>query len=85
MLFNPDVSKQAQEIIFSKKSHNFSHPSVLFNNSPVQRTSTKKHLAVYLDEKRNLNTHIGVKIAKARKGIGVIKKLSSKRRPSNYL
>ena len=32
MSFNPDLSKQAQEIICSKKS---SHPNVYFNNIPV--------------------------------------------------
>ena len=35
--FNPDVSKQAQEIVFSRKSHKFAHPPVLFNNVPVKR------------------------------------------------
>ena len=51
MSFNPDVSKQAQEIIFSKKSQKLFHPAVLFNNIPVQRSTVQKHLGVYLDEK----------------------------------
>ena len=37
MSFNPDVSKQAQEVIFSRKSHKLAHPPVIFNNVPVKR------------------------------------------------
>ena len=75
MSFNPDVSKQAQEVIFSKKIQKLFHPTVLFNNIPVQRSTVQKHLGVYLDEKLNFNTHITEKIGKASKGIGVIRKL----------
>ena len=50
-------------------------PTVLFNSIPVQRSTFRKHLGVYLDEKLNFNTDITKKISKARKGIGVIKKL----------
>ena len=73
MSFNPDVSKQAQEVIFSKKIQKLFHPTVLFNNIPVQRSTVQKHLGVYLDEKLNFNTHITEKIGKASKGIGFIK------------
>ena len=74
--FNPDVSKQAQEVIFSKKPQKLFHPTVLFNNIPAQPITVQKHLGVYLDEKLNVNTHIREKkIGKASKKIGVIKKL----------
>ena len=33
MSFNPDTSKQAQEVIFSDKLQKISHPSVYFNNN----------------------------------------------------
>ena len=36
---NPDVSKQAQDIVFSCKSHKLAHSPVLFNNVPVKRCS----------------------------------------------
>ena len=75
MSFNPDVSKQAQEVIFSKRAQKLFHPTVLFNNIPVQRSTVQKHLGVYLDEKLNFNTHITEKIGKATKGVGVTKKL----------
>ena len=72
MSFNLDVSKQAQQVIFSKRTKKLFHPTVLFNNIPVQRSTVQKHLGVYLDEKLNFNTHITEKIGKASKRIGVI-------------
>ena len=75
MSFNPDLSKQAQEVIFSKKTQKIFHPSVLFNNIPVQHSTVQKHFGVYLDKTLNFNTHIIEKIGKASKGIRVIKKI----------
>ena len=77
MSFNPDVSKQAQEVVFSRKSQKLAHPPVFFNNVPVKRCSIQKHLGFHLDEKLNFNHHVKEKITKANKGIGVIKKLSN--------
>ena len=37
--FNPDLSKQAQEVIFSIKIVKVSHPSVTFNTAPVAHTA----------------------------------------------
>ena len=51
MSFNPDFSKQAQEIIFSKKNMN---PNVYFNNIPVSSASVHKHLGMFLDYKLKL-------------------------------
>ena len=36
--FNSDLSKQAQEVIFSRKIVKISHPSLTFNAVPVART-----------------------------------------------
>ena len=33
--FNPHLKKQAQEVMFSRKVNNSSHPRVSFNNTPV--------------------------------------------------
>ena len=76
MSFNPDLNKQAQEVIFSRKMTKSSHPQVFFNNISVSRVSFQKHLGIYLDEKLNFNHHIKEKMTKAMKGIGVIKRLS---------
>ena len=72
--FNPDISKQAQEAISSRKAVKASHPAVFFNDIPVARCSTHKHLGMYLDDRPNFSHHITEKIAKPNKGIGVIKK-----------
>ena len=77
MTFNPDLSKQAQEAIFSRKTVKVSHPSIIFNTVPVARTTCQKHLGLYLDEKLSFYDHINAKISKANKGIGIIKRLSN--------
>ena len=43
MSFNPDISKQAQEVIFSKKSVNASYPVLYFNRTLVICCSYQKH------------------------------------------
>ena len=53
MSFNPDNSKQAQEVIFSRKAVKASHPAGFFNDIPAAHCSTHKHLSMYLDEKKN--------------------------------
>ena len=77
MSFNPDLNKQAPEVIFSRKTAKSSHPLIYFNNAPVSCVIFQKHLGVYLDEKLNFSYHIKEKMSKAMKGIGVIKKLSN--------
>ena len=73
MNFNPDLSKQAQEVIFSRKTVKVSHPSITFNTVPVARTACQKHLGLYLDEKLNFHDHIIAKLLKANKGIGIMR------------
>ena len=76
MIFNKDLSKQAQEVIFHRKTNKISHPTTTFNTVPVARSSCQKHLGVHLDEKLNFNQHINIKISKANKGIGIVKRRS---------
>ena len=75
MTFNPDLSKQAQEVIFSRKTVKVSHPSFTFNTAPVACTTCQKHLGLYLDEKSSFYDHINAKISNANKRIGIIKRL----------
>ena len=58
MLFKPDPSKPAKEVIFSRKKQFQSHPTISLNNIQVERTSYQKHLGIILDEKRNFKQHI---------------------------
>ena len=56
MSFNPDISKQAPEITFSKRNIDISHPPLYFNKTPVVVCSCQKHLGVFLDKKLNFST-----------------------------
>ena len=76
MLFNSDASKQVQEVVFSRKKNPSNHKDIYFNNIPLNRKNTQKHLRLYLDAKLNFSEHINEKIKKAFKGISVIKKLN---------
>ena len=75
--FSPDLSKQTQEIVFSFKNHNASHPKVNFNNLSVVQSTYLKNLGLYFDQKINFSHHVKVKISKAYRGIGVIKKVQN--------
>ena len=44
IIFNPDLSKQAQEVIFSRKIKKLLHPTLLFNNIPLNNCLFHKHL-----------------------------------------
>ena len=64
MCFNPDLSNQAQEIIFSRIEMKSSHPSVYLNNIPASSTSVHEHLGMLLDEKFLLNKFLLNKVQK---------------------
>ena len=51
MTFNPDRSKEAQEIIFSRKLKKATHPPLLFNNNNVFQVNSQTYLGVILDVK----------------------------------
>ena len=76
MSFNPDPTKQAEEILFSRKLKSPDHPPIYFNNIEVKRVSDHKHLGLTLDSKLSFAKHISEKISIARKGIGVIRHLA---------
>ena len=64
MLFNPDSSKPAQEVQFSRKKTIQVHPTISLNNVQVERVSYEKHLGILLDEKRNFKQHIDSSVIK---------------------
>ena len=66
IVFDPDLSKQAQEVIFSRKTNKINHPTTTFNTILLAHTPYEKHIGLYLDEKLNFNHHINVKVSKAR-------------------
>ena len=72
MVFNPDPTKHAQEVILRRKDAS-AHPNIVFNDMPVERASHHKNLGIYLDKKLNFKMHISCKVNKE---ISIIKKLS---------
>ena len=51
MSFNPDPTKQAQELIFSRKVQTTNHPPLFFNENILPKTTLQKHLGMFLDSK----------------------------------
>ena len=58
MSFNPDPSKQAQEVIFSRKIQKSCHPSIYFNKKSVKQVPSQKHLGLILDNRLNFQEHL---------------------------
>jgi hypothetical protein len=67
MKFNPEISKQAIEVIFSAKYKKPFHPHLDFNGIPVARETSTKHLGIILDERLTFRKHIKEAISKAKK------------------
>ena len=75
MLFNPDPSKPAQEVLLSRKKQVQIHPTITLNNIQVERGPYHKHLGLILDETLNFKQNIVSAISKVNKGISIIKTL----------
>ena len=50
---------------------------ILFNDTPVEKVSKHKHLGIIRDSKLSFSAHSKSTISKTRKGIGLLKYLSS--------
>ena len=78
MNFNPDLTKQAQKLTFSRKVQMINHPPLFFNQNVVPQTSLQQHLGMYLDSKLNFGEHLKKNIfQKANKTIGLFRKLQT--------
>ena len=55
MSFNPDINKQAQEVIFNRKLKKTSHRPLMFNSNQVNKTSSQKHLGIILESHYHSN------------------------------
>ena len=83
--FKPDPSKQAQEVIFSRKHQRISHPSIYFNNNPIKLVSSQKHLGMILETKLNFQEHIKNILIKVNTTIGILRKLPTSWPEDHYL
>ena len=73
--FNPDPSKQAQEVIFSRKLQKLIYPPLHFNNIAVTQSTTQKHLGILLDVQLDFQGHLRNIYSKVNKTIGLLRKL----------
>ena len=46
MSFNPDRTKPAHEVVFSRKTKNIIYFNLYFNNAPVVKTTSQVHLGL---------------------------------------
>ena len=77
MSFTPDPSKQAQELIFSRKIQKTCHPSIYFNDKSVKQAPSQKHLGLILDTNLNFLEHLNNILNKINKNIGLLRKLQN--------
>ena len=75
MQFNLDSNKEANEVIFCRKSNVHSYPPLTFKND-VKKYPCQKQLGNILDSKLDFNIHVDNKIKKFYKIVGIIKRLS---------
>ena len=75
MSFNPDPNKQAQEVIYIRKTTKKVHPKKIFNNIPANKADFQKHLGLYLDPQLSFDIHIKTILTKVIKTIDLLRKL----------
>ena len=73
MNFNPDPTKQAQEVIFSRKLQNTNHPSLNCNHN----TESHKYHGMVLDSRLDFKEHMEIIFKKNSKTIGLLRKLQN--------
>ena len=75
MNFNPVPTKQAHKVICSRKTKETYHPLLVFNNTNVSQSSSRKHLGVILDSKLIFDEHLKMISLKVSKTLGLFRKL----------
>ena len=75
MSFNPDLKKQAQEVIFSRKLKEVCHPTLRFNNNNVSQASSQNHLGLTLDNGLTFDEYLQNVSNKIRTTVGLLWKL----------
>ena len=77
MSFNPDPTKQAQELTFSRKVQSTNHSPLFFNENVIQKTTLQKHLGMFLDRKLDFSEHLRIIFQKTNKTIELLRKLQT--------
>ena len=73
MSFTTDPTKQAQEVVFSKKTTKKFHPKIFFNNIPVRKANYQKHLGLHLDSNLCFDIQIKTTLTKVNRTIGLLR------------
>ena len=58
MTINPGPTKQAQKVIFIIKTTKEIRSKIFFNNIPVSKADSQKHLGLHLDSKLSFDINI---------------------------
>ena len=66
MCFNPEPSKQAVKVIFSRQRESITHQIIKFNNLPVAMAPVQKYLGMFLDSKLSFQHHLKEKNLKSK-------------------
>ena len=74
MIFNPHLTKQVQEVIFSRKTKKLLHHCLSFNDNPLMNNISKKRLGLTLDVKLNFVEHIKNVTQKISKTMGLLRR-----------
>ena len=77
MGFNPEPSKQAQEVIFTRKLQKKDYPLLYFNDSSVKDTCTQKHLGMLLDFRLDFQEHWKSLLKKVNKTVALLRKFQN--------
>ena len=85
MIFSPDLNKQAQEVIFSRKAKKLLPPCLSFNDIPLKNSISQKHLGLTLDVNLNFVEHIKNITQKVSGSIAKISTNPSKIIPTDYI
>ena len=72
MNFNTDPTKQAREVIFSRKAKEIYHLPLVFNDTSVSQSSSQKHLSVILDSKLIFDERLKMVSLKISKTLGLL-------------
>ena len=74
MNFNPELTKLAQEVMFSHKLQNTNPPYLIFNQNTVNFTEFQEHLGIVLDSRLDFKEHLEIIFKKVNETKGLLYK-----------
>ena len=77
MNFNPDPTKQTQDVISSQKLKNTNHPGLILNHNTVSLTESQKHLGIVLESRLDFKEPLEIIFKKVSKTIGLLHELQN--------